>query len=228
MTIEKDTQIKDTPFIDERPGEKEMPVIVCPHCEQGSDIQMSASVDNPNVGGELLGIGFCRLCQREVFLRYNKNNEVAWHYPPRVEKIPVEIEKEGVRKAFEEALRCYASEAPNGALLMCRRALQEAIDDLGAKKGNLPTQLQDLVDKFKITPDLKEWGDHARIGGKLAAHGTGGDEWGDETKVWGTQEDAAAVIDFCSAFFEYIYVLPKRNEERRRKADVSGPPLESH
>jgi hypothetical protein len=45
------------------------------------------------------------------------------------------------------------------------------MDDKKAKKGNLPTQLNDLVNKGEITPKLKEWADQARIGGRIAAHG---------------------------------------------------------
>ena len=66
-----------------------------------------------------------------------------------------------------------------------------------------------------IAPPLKEWADQARIGGKLAAHGTGGDEWGQPDKDWAEESDAIEVIDFCRSFFEYAYVMSARLDRRR-------------
>ena len=67
---------------------------------------------------------------------------------------------------------CYGADVPNGTLLMHRRALHETLNHLGARKGDLPTQLSDLVKKQMIVPRLRDWTDQARIGGKIAAHGT--------------------------------------------------------
>ena len=90
----------------------------------------------------------------------------------------------------------------------------EEKNDLKAKKGDLPTQLQDLVDRDEITPKLKDWADQSRIGGRIAAHDTGGAEWGDPDKIWGDREDASIVIDYLKGFFEYVYVLDARMKER--------------
>ncbi len=71
------------------------------------------------------------------------------------------------------------------------------------------------MDVNKITPDLKDWADKARIGGRLAAHGTGEDEWGHPDKDWGDSQDAKEVIDFCTSFFEYAFVLKARLDKLR-------------
>jgi hypothetical protein len=126
---------------------------------------------------------------------------------------------EAIERAFEEGLKSHAAGAPNAALCMWRRALDEALTDLEAPKGNLPTRLDWLVSERGLAPDLREWADHARIGGKLAAHGTGGEEWGEDEKRWGTQGDSESVRDFLLSFLEYVYVMPKRNAERRAKAE---------
>ena len=115
---------------------------------------------------------------------------------------------------------------------MLRRTIQETIRDLtkgweekeqkALLKEGLPTQLQKLVDKDLIAPALKEWTDQARVGGKMAAHGTGGGEWGDPKKEWGDQADAQEVKEFCLSFLEYAYVKPARLKKRRGPASKSG------
>jgi hypothetical protein len=118
---------------------------------------------------------------------------------------------------------------------MSRRTLQEALNDMienvqtldgEAKKKllkrDLPTQLQALVDAHVITPDLKDWADQARIGGKLAAHGTGGDEWGEPDKEWGDQGDAQTVIEFLQSFLEYSYAMKQRLANRRGSAETGS------
>ena len=143
------------------------------------------------------------------------NNQVLTHWPIWQEAEQKELPPE-VQGAFNEALDCYRIRAWNGSLCMCRRAIDDALVDLGApEKGNLPTKLQALVNVNVIAPPLKDWADQARIGGKLAAHGTGGDEWGQPDKDWADESDANEVIEFCRSFFEYAYVMKARLDRRR-------------
>ncbi len=201
------------------PIEPRLSVRVCPSCKTKASFQrlwdwpLSSTPDVEIVSA----LDLCTSCHFVMYYQGDRAGTKAVDtYPKNLQTPPGEL-LEPVKKAFAEALVCHVAGAPNGALLMCRRAIQEALDDLGAKKGNLPTQLDDLVSMHKLTPDLKEWADHARIGGRLAAHGMEGGEWGDLSKVYGDKEDAEAVIEFCNGFFEYVYVLPKRNEERRTR-----------
>ncbi len=79
------------------------------------------------------------------------------------------------------------------------------------------------MDNHIIIPDLRDWADQARIGGKLAAHGKGGDEWGQPDKEWGEQTDADQVIEFCKSFFDYAYVMKARLAKQRMLASQSKP-----
>ena len=203
--------------------EIEMPARLCPYCKVVSNFTRGPSTNTavaaktpPSQVDQVLALEWCANCEAYIYVRgHESNGDVIYdQYPKVVDKAPEELPP-AIKKAFDEALKCYGAEAPNGALLMCRRAIQESVQNLEAPKGNLPKQLQALVDADKITPDLKEWADHARVGGKIAAHGVGGDEWGDPDQIWGDLEDAAAVIEFCRAFFEYTYVIPERNRQRR-------------
>ena len=169
----------------------------------------------------------------------DNQEKVITSYPPMMEKVPEGIPS-SIGKAFQEAINCMQLEAWNGSLSMSRRTLQEALNDMigsldsieeEAKKklvkSDLPTQLQALVDAHRITPDLKDWADQARIGGKLAAHGTGGDEWGEPDKEWGDQEDAQTVIEFLQSFLEYSFVMKQRLANRRGPEEREGAASEA-
>ncbi len=211
MRQDKDVKLTPTQELEEK-----MPVIVCPHCQRGSDFRITAKAAKQTNPGIICAIGACRLCEKEVWFELSQNEQdVRSSYPNLLEKPPAEL-PEQVQRALGEALACCRAEAWNGALSMFRRAIGDALVELGAPpKGDLPTQLKALVDAHKITPDLKDWADQARIGGKMAAHGTGGDEWGQPEKDWADKQDAEQVKAFCRSFFEYAYVMKARLCERR-------------
>lgn len=200
-----------------------MPVTICPHCGRGSDFLIGAQVSKQTDAKINWAVGSCRLCKKEVWFELHKDNpeQIMSSWPTARESAAAEL-PDNVRRALDEAFNCYSVEAWNGTLCMCRRAIQDALIQLGAPtKGNLPTQLKALVDTHKITPDLKDWADQARIGGKLAAHGTGGDEWGDPDKDWADRDDATQVIEFCRSFFEYAYVMKARLQRRQSGTPAS-------
>ncbi len=209
---------KWTPFREERnlfsvSTESTWPVRVCPECKVTAAFRRRW--EWPPDGDEVAALDSCSSCGAVVYFKSSdrQGHKVLDQYPKNVDRAPSEL-PEAIQKAFQEALVCYAAGAPNGALLMCRRAIQEMMIEKKAKKGDLPIQLNDLVEKRIIAPTLKDWAEQAQIGGRIAAHGTGGDAWGDPDKVWGTMEDAAAVIDYCKGVYEYLYVLEDRNRKR--------------
>jgi len=202
-----------------------MPARLCPYCHAVSNFSRNSIHDGTTTpgGGQQgekgqISLDGCQNCNAIVYFRANgsDNGQTVYdQYPKNVEVAPKEL-PEKVRTAFDEALLCYSASAPNGCALMCRRALQETMNYFQAKKGDLPTQLADLVSKGALHPSLKDWGDHARIAGAIAGHGTHGNEWGDPSQIWVTQEDAKAVIEFCKSFFHYLFIVPAQNLERRR------------
>ena len=194
-----------------------MAVITCPHCGTGTNFTIraqTASQTNPLIE---CAIGRCEVCSKEVWFELEKADQshVIDNWPVWKEAAQNELPPD-VKRAFNEALDCSRIGAWNGALCMCRRAIDDALSELGApERGDLPTKLKALVDANVIAPPLKEWADQARIGGKLAAHGTGGDEWGQPDKDWANEDDANEVIEFCRSFFEYAYVMKARLDRRR-------------
>ena len=194
-----------------------MPVITCPHCGTGANFTLRAQTASQTKPTVECAIGRCEVCQKEVWFELERadQNHVITNWPVWQEGAQEELPP-NVKRAFDEALDCSRAGAWNGALCMCRRAIDDALSNLGApEKGNLPTKLKALVESNVIAPPLEDWADQARIGGKLAAHGTGGDEWGQPDKDWAEESDAIEVINFCRSFFEYAYVMSARLDRRR-------------
>jgi len=202
-----------------------MPVIVCPSCERGSDFQIVAHAPHGKYSSLLeVGIGNCLLCKQPVYMEWEQRREdhITKSWPPLRRRAPSELEEyPAVNRAFDEALVCFQAGSANGAMVMCRRAVAEAAIHFGAKRrDNIPTQLDHLVNERRILPEMREWADQTRIGGKVSAHGTGAKEWDDPEKEWCDEKDANAVIEFCAAFLEYLFVIPIRNRERRKATGV--------
>lgn len=217
MTEEKNATLPEIQH-----GEENMVARLCPYCKVVSNFTRGPSTNvvvsaktPPHQADQIIALERCSHCEAHVYARVHETDETRLfdQYPKVVDEAPEELPPE-IRKAFDEALKCYGAEAPNGSLLMSRRALQEVMNDKKAKKGDLPTQLQDLVDRLEITPKLKSWAETAQVGGRIAAHGKGGEAWGDPDKLWGTMEDADAVIRYLQSLFDYLYVLDKRHRER--------------
>ena len=169
-------------------------------------------------GGKLRGVvslDICQNCGTPSYFTFPDHNhrEEIWDRYPKLEVDPDEELPEAVKVAFREAMKALNEEIWNGCVTMCRRALEEATEDLDAEGRDLFVKIDDLESKRKITPELKEWAHEGRLGGKLGAHGT-------KQKKWADKEDAEEVLEFCRWFFRYVYVLPKQLAER--KARVGG------
>jgi hypothetical protein len=137
---------------------------------------------------------------------------------PALDEEPDGLLPEGVSKAFGQALKSLNEGIWDGCVLMCRRALQEAMGELEATGGTLYAQIESLANASRITPDLKEWAHEGRLAGNLGAHGD------EEEKKWNDESDAQEIVEFSKWFFRYIYVLPKQLAERRERLTAEPTP----
>ena len=224
------TEAENATLPENQTGEEPtMPVITCPHCGTGANFAIRAQTPSHTKATVECAIGRCEVCLQEVWFELERADQshVLTNWPVWQEAAQEELPPD-VKRAFNEALDCARTKAWNGALCMCRRAIDDALSNLGApEKGNLPTKLNALVDANVIAPPLKDWADQARIGGKLAAHGVGGDEWGQPDKDWADENDCNEVIEFCRSFFEYAYVMKARLDKRRGTTPASQSELDS-
>lgn len=127
--------------------ESKMPVVTCPHCGKGTNFSLHAQTGSHTRPTVECAIGRCEVCLKEVWFELEKadQNHVLTNWPVWQEGAQEELPP-NVKRAFDEALDCSRAGAWNGGLCMCRRAINDALSNLGApEKGNLPTKLKALV-----------------------------------------------------------------------------------
>jgi len=157
----------------------------------------------------IFSIAVCPKCDAPFFVK-----EVLSGVPAEFEAIADEVvlypaavrasfEKiaEPVKRAYEQALRCYSSSAFEACALMCRRSLEALCRSQGVQSGNLDSKLKKLAEQRVIDARLAEWAHGIRIVGNEAAHDT-------DTEL--SKEDAKDALDFTEALLTYVFVLNER------------------
>jgi hypothetical protein len=188
-----------------------MPLRRCYYCKGLSNFDLGGVTQ----GGKLIGFASLDRCQNcgspAYFVVVNPDHrvDIIDRYPKPEFDMDEDL-PEDVKIALGEAMKALNEGIWNGCVIMCRRALEEATKELKAEGKDLFEQIDDLEDKRRITPELKEWAHEGRLGGKLGAHGI-------KQKKWADQNDAEEVLEFCRWFLRYVYVLPRQLVDRKAR-----------
>lgn len=206
-------------------------IAVCPHCETKAHLELIHNDHHLARNGDQYNyVTFrCKPCQKlslRVFRStqnsYSKtqmltlDNWVAKY--PSNDTIPgekyVQFVPNPVIEDYTEGLVCLSSGANKASVSMFRRAIQNAMIDLGAD------EKLDLIDQIKnvgtLTKDIKDWAHNIRIFGNWGAHPQ------DDMLHDITPELATEVKDFVDEFMNYVYVMPGKvaaARERYNKKD---------
>lgn len=116
----------------------------------------------------------------------------------------------GVQRYWIQAQRNLQDQNWDAAALMARSALQAALRGNNAEGGNLKKEIEDLAKKGILPPLMKDWSDNVRELGNDAAHPKPDQEAT-------TQEDANDIVMFLDFLLEYLYALPKRISDYRKR-----------
>lgn len=226
----------------------------CPHCHKSTTYEkVSIDSDQIDKGSSLVfkeekypfslpysvkstiyqcdHCGHYRLIIEKVKARYpygdKRKTLLEYPYPELIEfdisKLP-----ELVRDNLEEGLRCLNVNAPKGAIVNFRRALQVAVLHLGGKGKDLFSQIEDIYKKEVIRRKTKELAHKVRAFGKYGAHPLElkRDEKGKiETDAFGqlTIEDAVHAVKILLVFFEDAFLFPEKLEETdERLGELKG------
>ena len=193
-----------------------MPLRKCPYCKGLSNFSLGPYLCEGHLKG-CVSLDTCHNCNTPVYFvtpSVKDRNTILDSYP----KLDLEVDKElpdNVKLAFAEAIKGLNDGNWNSCVVMCRRALEESMTELGAEGEDLFHQIDNLESQRKITPELKAWAHESRLGGKLGAHGT-------KQKKWADKDDAEEVLEFSRWFFRYVYVLPRQLAARKAAVAPSG------
>jgi len=206
---------------------------VCPHCGTKAHLEMAHNDFHLARNGDQYNyVTFrCKPCTKlSVRVFRSKENPYStdrqlltpdkWIAEfPATDTMPSEVFTEStpddVIADYTEGLICLANNADRAAVAMFRRAIQDAMINLGANTK------KDLIDQIKevgsLTNDIKDWAQNIRIFGNWGAH-----PQEDKLKEV-NQELAFEVKDFVDQFINYVYVMPNRVATARSKHAKKEP-----
>ncbi len=199
----------------------------CPHC--GAEVHIEKLwnahhfFDNGDV--EFYVIFRCKPCEKLLLKtyvfrqnRYTKELEiVGWDkkYPVSLDaelsKIDLQYIPDEIFSDYKEALKCKSIGANRASCAMFRRSLQSALIELDASEND---DLINQIDKLEALPkDIKDWAHQIRIFGNWGAHP-------DKDKLKEVNvEEVAETHDFISKFFVYMFIMPRKVEESRKRRE---------
>lgn len=193
--------------------------ITCPFCFEKGNFNTSfhAEKKKPNSSKTLnFDTLECGNCKGYVMVLWSVNEYSADLHDYRVLPWPLRFEKfpdhwpEEVGRYWLQAKRSLRDENWDAAALMARSSLQIALRKNQAKGDSLKKEIQDLASKGVLPPIMKEWSDTVREIGNESAHPKPGQPSTDP-------RDARDIVEFLDFLLEYLYALPHRINEYRKR-----------
>jgi hypothetical protein len=201
----------------------------CPHCRVRSYFQPVGGTHQEQVRDtpqyKIVSAAQCQACKGFLLVQglkpfANQPAQLVNVFPLGKANESVDSEvSPPVADDFKEALRCEWVQAYKGCVVMCRRAVQGSVIELGAKDGRLIDQIDELFSKGKITEALKDFAHEVRLTGNDGAH-PGKDGLADVSP-----KDASDIIEFTREYLHHVYVMPAKLKARKPSAAaaVSSP-----
>jgi hypothetical protein len=192
----------------------------CPHCGDRSVFLSVAGFAEAVSGGKYLhaAVMRCQGCQKFILgvaeSIGGQNTTYVEHYPLGKpddsvdENVPTPIAED-----FSEALRCLWVRSHKAAVAMCRRSVEAACKDLGAKGKDLYSKIEDLAEQDVITDPMRRMAHQVRLTANRKLHEKPKLEKETESKEDAddldnmAERDAQRMITFTKEFFHHVYAI---------------------
>ncbi len=139
-----------------------------------------------------------------------KTKEIEIFSYPFVSMIsPIKI-SDSFEKSFIEGVKCLNVNAPYAAVSMFRKCLQIIAEDKKADGEVLEKKLESLCISGILAANLKEFSAIIRDIGNDGAH---------PNKYEPSIDDAKDILDFLLLLLDYLYILPEKAEELKRRRE---------
>ncbi len=191
---------------------------VCPHCGVENVAFQLIAQYHENFSYKAYQLWVCGNCELPACSVSSSPLSAGGHYIehlsgffpiPKIISAPYGV-PDSIANTFRSAKR-YLQQGRDadyeGACIMARRGIEQAVNELGAEGRNLYQKIENLEEKRLIPPAIRDWAHHLRDIGNEGAHG------GEVT-----EEDAKQAVYFAEMLFTYLYSLPKRMEEYQQKS----------
>lgn len=209
----------------------------CPHCLNG----IHSKKGNVNLGKDIEGnwvVTFekCPECQKYIIdlLQYKPNQE----HPARIQAYPKGASRSPVAKDvpdkfaddYKEACLVFG-DSPKASSALSRRCLQNILrEKAGIKKGDLYSEIQQVLESKQLPSHLSEAIDAVRNIGNFAAHPIKSTNTGEIVDV--ELGEAEWLLDVLEGLFDFYFVQPAILQRKRSKLDMKlgeagKPPMKS-
>jgi len=190
--------------------------IECPFCEETGNFSTVHHEEKkqPN-GNKILNFDTlkCGSCASFVLVFWSASYSLHSYrmvpWPLKLNQYP-EHWPESVGRFWLQAKRNLKDQNWDAAALMARSALQASLREQKAEGKNLKQEIDDLAIKGILPNVMKDWAHNVRELGNESAHP-------DPQQGPTDPEDARDIVGFMDYLFEYLYTLPHRIEEYRKR-----------
>ncbi|MFG0549725.1 DUF4145 domain-containing protein [Pseudomonas sp. yb_9] len=112
------------------------------------------------------------------------------------------------RQFLQQALNCL--QAPAGAVLLAASSVDAMLKEIGLTEGTLNKRILEAHKQNLITAEMAAWAHEVRLDANDQRHA-------DEEADMPDEADARRSIDFVLALAQFLFVLPSRVADGRRK-----------
>lgn len=180
----------------------------CPHCHtRSAAFHFLSGVYLASYSDRLYTLAACNKCDHcvmavfegyETLHRSALTDDPSWLFPSPISDIPP-YTPANIKSRYEEALKSIGSESYESAVMMLRKILALALDQIDPCKGRkLVKHIRDIARSNLIPKELVDFADVVRLGGNEAAH---------DESVFSTSE-VQALEEFTRLIFTYLFTLP--------------------
>lgn len=152
-------------------------------------------------------IYICPTCNKPTYICATENNKIFVQVPGPIFGEYVNYLPDDVRQLYDEARKCLSINAYTSAVLASRKLLMNIAVSLGAEEGKrFADYVAFLEENNWIPPNGKEWVDHIRKVGNIAAH--------EIPSI--SRADAIEILEFVSALLRFVYELPGKMSRHKK------------
>jgi Domain of unknown function (DUF4145) len=206
-------------------SEPEQLAYQCPECDGPQMFDVARAHKSRGEDGlwEEFTYAICVRCQRPVLLtRYDFGGGFAEEqyyraYPALQRQIAFAI-PEGVRRAYDEAVKTEQAKAWMATGVMAGQALEAVCKDYDPSIRTISDGMRKLLAAGVISQELFEWGNGLRVVRNRGAH---------VTSQPVTADDARFALDFLQALLEILYSLRRQFEVWKEQRATSEEDEES-
>lgn len=176
----------------------------CPHCSVANPnlFQQHRMETKDHAGGNkrIWYIYVCARCGGVVTASATNHSQEVLQIFPSSKTVEEDI-PERAKSYLKQAIASI--HAPAGAVMLAASSVDSMLKAKNYTEGSLYRRLEQAVEDNLITQDMAAWAHDVRLDANDQRHA-------DTLADLPSEQDATRVIDFASAFAEYLFVLPAK------------------